>query len=179
MNSTGILNRRTLGVALAGATLAGCAASADQGMTTRQMAASTDPVSLRTTAVQGGTFLMQTAQLGTTKAQRPDLRRFATFENSEQQGIMQALASLGQAVAPPPPPADKATMLRNLQSANGAEFDRLFVAAQIQGHQEALTVYNAIIESSGSPASDKAVAILAADRIREHLAFLQAPPSRA
>jgi len=179
MNSPSILNRRTLGVALAGATLAGCAASAEQGMSARQMASSTDPVSLRTTAVQGGTFLLQTAQLGATKAQRPDLRRFAPFEVSEQQGIMQALAAAGQAVPPPPPPADKAAMLRQLQTANGAEFDRLFVTAQTQGHQEALTTYNAIIQSSASPATDKAIAILAADRIREHLAFLETAMSRA
>ena len=179
MDSLNLMNRRTLGVALAGAALAGCAASAEPGMTARQMASSTDPVSLRTTAVQGGAFLMQTAQLGTTKAQRPDLRRFATFENSEQQGIVQAMAAVGQAVPPPPPPAEKAAMLRQLQAANGAEFDPLFVMAQTQGHQEALSVYNAIMESSGSTASDKAIAILASDRIREHLAFLQTAMQRA
>ena len=179
MNVTNLLDRRMLGLALAGAGLAGCAASAQPGMTAREIASSTDPVSMRTTAVQGGTFLMQTAQLGATKAQRPELRRFAPFEVTEQQGIMQALAATGQAVPAPPPTAEKAAMLQQLQAANGAEFDRLFLMAQIQGHQEALTVYNAIIQTSGGPATDKAIAILAADRIREHLALLQAIPARA
>lgn len=179
MNTSNLLDRRMLGLALAGAGLAGCTASAQPGMSAREIASSTDPVSMRTTAVQGGAFLMQTAQLGATKAQRLELRRFAPFEVSEQQGIMQALAATGSAVPPPPPTAEKAAMLQQLQSANGAEFDRLFLMAQTQGHQEALTVYNAIVQTSGGPATDRAIAILAADRIREHLAYLQAIQLRA
>ena len=179
MRTPSILNRRALGVALAGGTLAGCAASADQSVSFRRLASGTDAVSLRTAAVQGGTFLMQAAQLGVTKAQRPELRRFASFEVSEQQGIVQALAATGQAVAPTPPPADKAAMLSRLQSAGGAEFDRMFVTAQTQGHREALAAYDAIIGSTGAPATDKAIAIMAADRIREHLAFLETALSRA
>jgi predicted outer membrane protein len=66
-----------------------------------------------------------------------------------------------------------------LQTASGSEFDRLFVAAQIQGHREALTVYTAIQQSGAAPASDRAIALLAADRIREHLTLLEALSSRA
>ena len=168
-----MIERRVLAIALAGAGLAGCAATAQPGMT------GGSPSAMRMRAAQGGVFLMQTAQLGASKAQRPELRRFAPFEVSEQQGIMQAMTILGEGMTPPPLPPEKAAMLRQLQSASGAEFDRMFIMAQTQGHQEALNVYTAITQSSAAPAADRAIALLAVDRIREHLAFLQAVPARA
>ena len=179
MTTNGLFDRRMLGLVLAGAGLAGCAATAEPNQPPGQLAANAGPMTLRATALQGGAFLMQTAQLGASKAQRPELRRFAPFEVSEQQGIMQAMTILGEGMTPPPPPPEKAAMLRQLQSASGAEFDRMFVMAQVQGHQEALNVYTAITQSSAAPAADRAIALLAVDRIREHMTFLQALSSRA
>ena len=176
-----MIDRRALGVILAGAGLAGCAATAQpSGMagTVPQSPMGAAPSGLRLQALQGGMFLMQTAQLGATKAQRPDLRRFAPFEVSEQQGLVQAFGLMGEAAPPPPMPAQKAAMLQQLQAANGREFDRLFVAAQTQGHQEALSTYMAIVQDSAAPAADRAIALLAVDRIREHLTYLEATTSR-
>ncbi|SHI39165.1 putative membrane protein [Roseomonas rosea] len=172
-----MIDRRALGVILAGAGLAGCTATAQPpGMVppVPQGSIGAAPSRLRLQAIQGGAFLMQTAQLGATKAQRADLRRFAPFEVSEQQGLVQAFGLLGEAVPPPPPPAEKAAMLQQLQAASGMQFDQLFVAAQVQGHQEALTTYLAMAEDSAAPAADRAIALLAVDRIREHLTYLQA-----
>ncbi|MCR0983543.1 DUF4142 domain-containing protein [Roseomonas populi] len=168
-----MIERRSLALVMAGATLAGCAATAQPGMTGGA------PSAMRMRAAQGGVFLMQTAQLGTQKAARPELRRFAPFEVSEQQGLMDAMAQVHGAMAMPPMPDDKAAMLRQLQSASGPEFDRLFVTAQVQGHQEALQLYTTMSQDASTPAPDRAIALLAADRIREHLAFLQAVAPRA
>jgi putative membrane protein len=170
MVETTLLERRILGVALAGAALAGCAANSQPALGPGMAGT---PGALRSTALQGGAFLMQTGQLGMNRALRPELRRFATFEVSEQQGIMQAMALQGERVSPPPPTQQQAALMQQLQAANGAEFDRLFVAAQTQGHREALAVYQAIQQSGASPLSDRGIAILAADRIREHLNFLE------
>ncbi|MBP0444127.1 DUF4142 domain-containing protein [Roseomonas sp. SSH11] len=180
-----MMNRRALGIALAGAGLAGCAATAQPNMAPQGMAAAPPPSSggpgagLRMQALQGGAFLMQTAQLGASKAQRADLRRFAPFEVTEQQGLVQAMGLLHGNMAPPPPSADKAAMLQQLQAANGRQFDRLFVTAQVQGHQEAMATYTSIAQDVAAPAADRAIALLAVDRIREHLTFLQAIAPRA
>ncbi|MFT8243203.1 DUF4142 domain-containing protein [Roseomonas sp. BN140053] len=168
-----MLERRSLGLVLAGLSLAGCATSAVPNASSPQALAGAPPPALRLTALQGGTFLLQTAQLGATKAQRPELQRFSEFEASEQQGIMQAMALAGHSVAPPPLPPEKAAMLQQLQAAGPGDFDRLFIAAQTQGHQEALPVYTAIAQSTASPAADRSIALLAADRIREHIAILE------
>ncbi|MBP0491538.1 DUF4142 domain-containing protein [Pararoseomonas indoligenes] len=168
-----MIERRALALVVAGASLAGCAATAQPGMT------GGSPSAMRMRAAQGGAFLMQTAQLGAQKAARPELRRFAPFEVSEQQGLMQAMMEVHGAMTPPPPPEDKAAMVRALQSASGTEFDRMFVTAQVQGHQEALQLYTAMSQDTSAPAPDRAIALLAADRIREHLAFLQAVSPRA
>lgn len=173
-----MMERRVLGIALAGAGLAGCAATAQPGMAP-QAAVGGAPSGLRLQALQGGAFLMQTAQMGASKAMRPELRRWAPFEVSEQQGLVQAMGLLGQAAAPPPPPPEKAAMMQQLQAANGAAFDRLFVNAQLQGHQEALAVYTAIAQDVAAAPADRAIALLAADRIREHITFLQYVTARA
>ena len=168
-----MIDRRALALVVAGAGLAGCAATAQTDM------AGGAPSAMRMRATQGGVFLMQTAQLGAQKAARPELRRFAPFEVSEQQGLMQAMMQVHGTMTPPPVAEDKAAMLRQLQSASGPEFDRLFVTAQVQGHQEALQIYAAMAQDTATPAPDRAIALLAADRIREHLAFLQAVGPRA
>jgi putative membrane protein len=173
-----MIDRRCLGVVLAGAALAGCATDA-QTTSGPQALSGSSPSALRLTALSGGAFLMQSAQLGASKAQRPELRRFAPFEVSEQQGLVQAMGLVGSATTPPAPTSEKAAILQQLQTASGSEFDRLFVAAQIQGHREALAVYTAIQQSSAAPASDRAIALLAADRIREHLTLLEALTLRA
>ncbi|MFH5926069.1 DUF4142 domain-containing protein [Roseomonas xinghualingensis] len=173
-----MMNRRALSIILAGSTLAGCAATAQSNMAS-QSAVGGDLTGLRLQALQGGAFLMQTAQLGASKAQRPELRRFAPFEVSEQQGLVQAMGLVGSSATPPALTGEKAAMLQRLQTASGPEFDRMFVIAQIQGHREALPVYVAILQNNAAPAADRAIALLAADRIREHLAYLEAISSRA
>ncbi|WP_157985787.1 DUF4142 domain-containing protein [Teichococcus vastitatis] len=169
-----MINRRMAGLMLVGTTVAGCTAGAN---TTPPMAnvptGPKTPSGLQRTALQGGAFLLQTAQLGTNQARSPALRRFCEFEASEQQGIVRAMGMAGYDVMPPPSlPAAKAAMLQELSSARGAAFDRMLIAAQQQGHQEALETY-ASIRQAGGPPAEGIIALLAEDRIREHLAELQ------
>ncbi|MFC0410462.1 DUF4142 domain-containing protein [Roseomonas elaeocarpi] len=168
-----MLPRRTLGITLAGAALlAGCA-NAQTGGAMAGGAAAGGPAELRASALQGGMFLMQSAELGIQKATRADVKRFAQFEAAEQQSIVQAMQIAGQPAMQMPLPAQKATMLQSLQAASGTEFDRMFVQAQTMGHQEALQVYSAIQNSSAAPTTDRVIATLAVTTIREHLVLLQ------
>ncbi|MFC3124059.1 DUF4142 domain-containing protein [Pseudoroseomonas globiformis] len=170
-----MIERRMAALLLAGATLAGCSAGAD---TTPPPLAATPagsraPMGLHLAALQGGAFLMQTAQLGVGRARSPELRRFCEFEASEQRGLVQAMGLAGHAVTAPPalPPA-KMAMVQGLSDSRGAAFDRMLLAAQQRGHSEALETFAALREAGGTPA-DGVLALLAEDRIREHLAMLQ------
>jgi putative membrane protein len=126
-------------------------------------------------AAQGGTFLMQTAQLGQQRARSAPLREFCGFEVSEQQGIMQAMGLLtGGSLPMPGPTQQQAATLAQLQAASaGPNFDRLLVEAQLNGHRDALGTYNAIMQNTGEPAGMRALAIAAVGHIREHIAVLE------
>ncbi len=179
MTTSPSLDRRLLGLGLLAVPLAACADTMAQPSPATGLVAprpvAADVNNLRLAAASGGTFLMQSAQLGAQKATRPDLRRWAPFEVSEQQGLMRAMELVGANPAQlVPTPADKAAMLRDLEAANGRAFDGLFVRSQVMGHQEALGVFEAMAGGASSPAGDRAIALLAADRIREHLADLAA-----
>lgn len=180
-----MLNRRTFGFVAAAAPLAACT---DPAMSTNPatgavnappglpLAAQTGaPGVLMLQAVQGGTFLMQTAQLGQQRARSVPLREFCGFEDAEQRGIMQAMTVL-LGTNPPMPPIrqDQAAIISQLQSAStGPNFDRLVVDAQLNGHREALQVYNNILQNPGETPGMRALAIAATGHIREHIAVLE------
>ncbi|WP_376097895.1 DUF4142 domain-containing protein [Roseomonas sp. CCTCC AB2023176] len=180
-----MLNRRIFGLVAAAAPLAACADQAmsrspamggmavapSPGLATR----AGDANALTLQALQGGTFLMQTAQLGEQRARSAPLREFCGFEDAEQRSVMQAMAAL-TGVQPPPQPLrqDQAAIVSQLQSASaGPNFDRLLVNAQLTGHREALGIYNTIAQNTGEMPGLRAVAIMAVGHINEHVAVLE------
>lgn len=176
------LDRRSLAVALAGTTtalLASRSALAQQTehRTQGQASPMQSPQALQgatreqlmAMAHEGGTFLLQTARMGLERAQRAEVKRFAQFEANEQQGLARAMELAGHRMPEVQLQGEKARMVQQLRGANGAEFDRLFLQAQNTGHSEALNVYAAMAEAGGVPAAERIIALLAYDRVREHL----------
>jgi len=88
-----------------------------------------------------------------------------------------AFASGGSARATataPDIPADKAKMMEELQQAQaGAEFDRLYIQGQLQGHQELLQIQERYLQSNSRNREHVSIAKLARGHIKEHLAMLQ------
>ena len=134
----------------------------------------------------GGTVALQTSEIALQKAQNPKVKEFAQFERDEQTTIAEVLRSLQEpaatasggaaraaATAPELPP-DKAKMMEQLQQAKaGAEFDRLYVQGQLQGHQELLQIQERYIQSNSKNRELTNTAKLARGHIKEHIARLQ------
>lgn len=180
-----MLNRRVFGIIAAAAPLAACvdpamsrnpATGAINPPPEAPLAAATgSPAGLMLQAAQGGTFLLQTAQLGQGRARSGPLREFCGFELAEQEGLMQAMSLLTGGNPPRPgllPPQQQ--VLSGLQSASaGPNFDRLLVDAQLNGHRDALGVFNNIAANTGEAPGMRALAIAAIGHIREHIAVLE------
>ncbi|MBY0336054.1 MAG: DUF4142 domain-containing protein [Acetobacteraceae bacterium] len=133
----------------------------------------TDPNRMRSMAIEGSTFLLRTAQLGAQRAQNPMLRTFAQLEAEEQQANMQAmqLARL-QIPAQVAASGDKLRQLQQLEQQSGADFDQLFIQAQMNGHQEALQIMQRIAQS-GASEEERIIGTLNVPAIRSHLVMLE------
>jgi putative membrane protein len=125
-----------------------------------------------------GSVALQSSELALQKAEDEDVKQFATFEVDEQKGLAEVLRSMmdpaGTASATPAQPDQKhAAMMQRLQQARGEMFDREYVQAQLQGHQELLQLQESFIRSGSNNREATNVAKLAAGRIREHVAVLE------
>ena len=129
------------------------------------------------TLVAGG-FSKQTSEIALQKATNPKVKQFATFEDAEQNTIAEVLTSLLNPPAPPAPDAAHATVLKQLQSASGADFDKAYIQAQMDGHTELLTIQNSYLQGKGQEtqsmlATDTAhIALLAKTVIEMHITML-------
>jgi putative membrane protein len=186
--------RRSIPLALAGAALLpamaqaqGTAATnmgrapgpgaAPQSVTPPANLAGTPPDRLVMMVHEAGGFSLATARIGVEKADNAEVKRFANFEVREQEGVAQAMKLAGHNFPAPNFTGEKANVLQRLQAANGAEFDRMFLQVQEQGHQELLNLTTAIAGSQ-APVPDKITGLLAADRIQEHLILIGAMQGR-
>jgi putative membrane protein len=65
-------------------------------------------------------------------------------------------------------------MMQSLQQAKaGADFDRMYIQGQIQGHQELLQIQERYLQANSRNREHVNVAKLARGHIKEHLAMLQ------
>jgi putative membrane protein len=141
--------------------------------------------------MQMGMVAMETSRIAMTKARNEDLKRFAGFEVQEQTILSEVLRSMmepaatssagssgGQSAAPMPGsmPMDAGArdMMQKMQSQQpGAEFDRAYLEAQLQGHRDLLQVQERYLQSNSRNREHMNVAKLAREHIREHIAMLE------
>ena len=125
-----------------------------------------------------GSLAKQSSELAAQKAGNAKVKQFAEFEIAEQTAIAQALTSQqkpGNAALD-----DKqAAMLKDLQGASGANFDKAYIAAQIEGHSQLLGIQQSFLDGKGQETaslltSDTAhIATLATAVINMHLIMLK------
>jgi putative membrane protein len=140
--------------------------------------------------MQLGMVALESSRIAMTKAQNAELKQFAGFEVEEQTTLAEVLRSMmdpgataatgtsannqsaqsGMAMQMDPNARD---MMQKLQSQQGAEFDRAYLQAQLQGHQELLQVQEQYLKSNPQNREHVNVAKLAQGRIREHIALLE------
>lgn len=127
------------------------------------------PDQFRTSELMGGEFAIRTSQLALERSRDPQIRTFAQLEINEQTAIA---AALGTRPGGLPLRPDQAAIVQELASLRpGSRFDHAYVAGQISGHRELLTL-NTSYASSGFDNLGRSVATMAVPTIQTHLSIL-------
>lgn len=138
------------------------------------------------TGMVGSLSLLQ-SRLAVEKASDAKVKMFATWEVAEQETIGDILKSMMDDApdaaegALQPPTDDEAmamvdaagkTKLEELEALSGAEFDKAYVTANLEGHQKLLTIQETYL-TSGTNREHLSVAKLARGQVTEHIDHLE------
>ena len=135
--------------------------------------------------MQLGMVALETSRIAMNKARNEDLKMFAGFEVQEQTTLSEILRSMmepaataatgsGQSNAAMPMDASAREMVQKLQGQQaGAEFDRMYLEGQLQGHRSLLQVQERYLQSNLQNREHVNVARMARGQIREHIALLE------
>lgn len=123
-----------------------------------------------------GAVALRTSEIAVRQASNPMVKSFAESEVMEQSTLSKVLMEhsqmAGRPLPPPQPDPAMAGMITQLQAARGADFDRMYIRGQIDGHEKLLTIQENYIRS-GRNAHLKHVAMLARGHIMDHLKALR------
>ena len=126
--------------------------------------------------LSAGAGAIDSSKLALQKATREDIKRFASFEIAEQEGLRDVLRALSDQIhensPQTKPKVDAQLTVQNLSQASGESFDKAYVAEQVAGHRHLLQIQERYLQNGQDPAF-RAVAMLARGHIREHLAQLE------
>lgn len=187
------MNRRhfAVGLALSSGFIAS-AARAQGGQPTLNLPTTDIEAKYQLETLQTGTLALETSRLAQKMAKDPRVKEFANFEVAEQETIAEILkdkmtdedqgkqkypapradARSGNAAAPQvSPTAQTGEIVNKLRNAQGSDFDRDYIKAQIEGHQKLLAIQERYIQEGQNKAT-VAVAKLARGMIKEHLTLL-------
>lgn len=132
-----------------------------------------------------GALSLATSRVALEKATDPMVKAFSKWEVAEQETIADILKSMetdGQVEGALKPPtqaeveamldAEGKTMLERLKAAAGAEFDKAYITAQLDGHKKLLTIQEEYVKL-GQNREHLSVTKLARGQITEHIDHLQ------
>ena len=160
---------------LAGLASAGLAPAFVRSATAQPIVAqgSMSPADVARDALGDMAFALATSQLAMQRAENPMVRTFAQMEAEEQMAFTEARRMAGLPLpAPSMMDSGEQQMTQQLQSMNGAQFDRMYIQGQIRGHQELLNTHSAIAQS-GATREERMLATVAVPAIKTHLSMLQ------
>ena len=157
----------------------GAQATGQSGMQSGMQATSASQFMMK--AMQSDAFEMQTSRLAAERAQSPAIKTYAQKMIGDHGRTTAALskmkgdttASTGQQHAMPQLDAKHADMIKQLQAANGAAFDRLYAQQQVMAHQEAVTLFTAYSQN-GSDQNLRSFASETLPTLQGHLRDAQA-----
>lgn len=116
-------------------------------------------------------YEIQSGQLAASRAQNAEIRAFGQMLVEHHTATTQQLTAAATAAGTPPSPMlmpMQAEMISELQGANGAAFDRLFIQQQVKAHQMALALHSNYATNGDTPAL-RTVAAAATPIVRQHL----------
>ena len=120
-------------------------------------------------ALQGGAFAKMSSELALTKATNETVRVFAELEAAEQAAVSEAFGATGAEI---PLREDHAAMMAELEAAEGAAFDTMYVEGQIAGHEELRGIHATYSESGSDPMAQGA-SMVGVPSIDTHLVLLR------
>ena len=126
--------------------------------------------------MMAGMVALETSRIALEKARNAEVKQYAKFEKDEQEGIADVLKSMmdpASTASTMPMPmkleGEDAAMVQKMQGMQaGAEFDRMYVQGQIEGHQKLLRIQEEYIRQ-GRNREHLNVAKLARGHIKEHI----------
>ena len=164
--------RRTILAGLAGAGFAPTLVRSAAAQPTMVQGAR-PPAEVARDALGDMAFALATSELAMQRGTNPLVRTFAQMEAEEQMAFAEARRMVGLPLpAPSMMDPGEQQMMQQLQSLNGAEFDRMYVTGQIRGHQELLDTHSAIAQA-GATKEERMLATVAVPAIKTHLSMLQ------
>jgi putative membrane protein len=143
--------------------------------------------------MQLGMVALESSRIAMNKVRSEDLKRFANFEIQEQTTLSEVLRSMMEPAATAstgsvasgnqsssmsmpamqmdPKAQDMMQKMQNQQA--GAEFDKMYLEAQLQGHRDLLQVQERYLQSNPQNREHMNVAKMARGHIHEHIAMLE------
>ena len=141
--------------------------------------------------MQLGMVALESSRMAMNKIRNDDLKKFANFEVQEQTTLSEVLRSMmdpgataatgsagsqsGQSAMPAMQmDASARDMMQKMQNQQAsAEFDKMYLEAQLQGHRDLLQVQERYLQSNPQNREHMNVAKMARGHIREHIAMLE------
>ncbi|MBM1172739.1 DUF4142 domain-containing protein [Microvirga arabica] len=141
--------------------------------------------------MQLGMVALESSRMAMNKLRNEDLKKFANFEVQEQTTLSEVLRSMmdpgataatgsaasqsGQSAMPAMQmDASARDMMQKMQNQQaGAEFDKMYLEAQLQGHRDLLQVQERYLQANPQNREHMNVAKMARGHIREHIAMLE------
>jgi putative membrane protein len=127
-------------------------------------------------AASSDQFEIQSSQVALQKSQNAETRRYAQMlidhHTQTSATLMQAAQQAGMSPPPPVLMPRHAAMLRTIEAAPAARFDRVYFGAQVPAHAEALALHQNYASNGDTPALQQA-ASAAAPFVQQHLTEAQ------
>ena len=126
--------------------------------------------------LEAGMVSLEGSKAALTKVTDPALKRFAEFEVAEQETVgkvVKAASKMSETTEPKLSNDAKAMIDKIKAMPAGKEFEDAYFKGQVDGHTTLLEIQNTYLGAGKDP-THRAIAMLAAGHIKEHLANLQA-----
>jgi len=140
-------------------------------MNTGGIAVNSDDAKFATAAANGGMTEVALGKLALTKTSNASIKQFANMmvtDHGKANDELMAIAKTKNITLPTEPDSDHLKKIDELTKKTGADFDKAYVSAMIDGHKETLDLMNGEAKN-GSDTTLKAFAAKTAPVVQTHL----------
>ncbi|XQZ42131.1 DUF4142 domain-containing protein [Paracoccus yeei] len=140
----------------------------------RMSFAQTAPDANMQAILMGGNFSLLSSRAAADKGTDPAVKAFAALEVAEQEAVARAFGATPSDQVTP----EHAALLEQMTAMEpGAEFDRQYLAAQMQGHEQLRALHAAYAENGQNPMA-RGASIVGVPAIDSHMSMLRAISER-